>query len=987
MSDEFIETIWAQFAIETEDHLLAMEQILVAGERNGMGTQEVAALFRAVHSLKGLAKALDLLAMERVSHLSENLMGLVREGHAVLDVPMASLLLESVDALKDLREKAVQERVDGSAPALLLTRLQDAFVAAGATPLAVQPAAAAPLQAVAPLALHEDPDMLKFFMQLMADNTPALAALLAFHTKPEQLQGGSDVCLAAREALANMARAGQVMGFVRIEATADAILAQLPENGPITTSAYARLIEAMAQMQGLIRHLEQSLHANAGSDCLAQHLNVIQQAEFDRLVTRIALELDAVDTRAGAVPIEEEMAVLDSLTAANALLTCVFPDVRCHLLSLLEDVLRGAARGERGLSEAFVELAHASLSLVRQMWSRAIDGQLPAPLDPLWVQHDTLVEQVREYLLQDELGGGQPAEAVRSFIRTLSLSPELAQVLSQDNVRDLMAAVQDGWHVYEVTALLETSEDLSAEFLAWVHKRGRVITNRSVFIDGQSWYEMLLLSRAEHDEVQTELSSIDANGNLIKLKAASAQAQAGATPDDATASPVAVTAGAPARSSASGVIRVAGETLDSFMNQVGEMVLLRAQLNHIVTDPATAKLITELKGQLNYYTMGRRRGDAVLLKVYEMLQAQSRRLAEADAQIHSALSRLQERAMALRVVPVETVFNRFPRVVRDLAQAQGKRIRLDMSGQEVRIDKAMVEVLTDPLMHMVRNSVDHGIESPEERRAHGKNDEARISIKAMQQGNRVIVQVIDDGCGIDTEKVRQKAVERGLVKEADSLHLSREEIYNYLFLPGFSTAQKITETSGRGVGMDVVRNNVMRLGGSVHILSELGKGSTFSMEMPLSAAVQDVMLVSVAGQTMALPGRYVVEVIEIASDEVQTIKDRQAVLLRGSFLPLVELSSLLGFGDADAPEGKSLTAVVISNGQQMVGIVVDQMVGRRELFIKDIHPRLAQLPGVGGASILGDGRVVLILDGESLLRLAENARPAASRATPMLQAA
>ena len=329
--------------------------------------------------------------------------------------------------------------------------------------------------------------------------------------------------------------------------------------------------------------------------------------------------------------------------------------------------------------------------------------------------------------------------------------------------------------------------------------------------------------------------------------------------------------------------------------------------------------------------------------------------------------------MALRVVPMETVFKRFPRLVRDLAQSQGKRIRLDQTGQEVKIDKAMVEVLSDPLMHMVRNSADHGIESPEERRATGKSEEAQILINALQQGSRVIVQVSDDGRGIDTEKVRKKAVDRGLVKEADSLHLSQEEIFNFLFLPGFSTAEKVTETSGRGVGMDVVRNNVMRLGGKIHIKSELGKGSMFTLEMPLSAAVQEVMLVSVAGQTLALPGRYVAEVVEIENGSVQSVKGRQAVLLRGAFLPLVYMGDLLGFDRVATDKARYRAAVVVSNGQQMVGIEVDQMIGRRELFVKDIHPRLAALPGVGGASIMGDGKVVLILDGESLLRLAQSA--------------
>jgi len=418
---------------------------------------------------------------------------------------------------------------------------------------------------------------------------------------------------------------------------------------------------------------------------------------------------------------------------------------------------------------------------------------------------------------------------------------------------------------------------------------------------------------------------------------------------------------------------VAGETLDSFMNQIGEMVLLRAQLNYAINNDGSRDALISLKELASnvHATKENRETDNKLFNVFEAFELQYRKLVEVDALVQSALLRLQESAMSLRVVPMETVFKRFPRLVRDLAQLQGKRIRLDQSGQEVKIDKAMVEELSDPLMHMIRNSADHGIESPAERKAAGKPEEAHIHINAIQRGGRVLVQVSDDGRGIDVEKVRIKAVERGLIKAEESHQLSRDDIYNFMFIPGFSTAESVTETSGRGVGLDVVRNNVMRLGGSIHIKSEVGKGSTFTLEMPLSAAVQEVMLISVNGQTLAVPARYVNEVVEVENADIQSIKGREAVLLRGSFLPLVYMGDLLGFAGSHAHNARYRSAVVISNGQQMIGVEVDHIIGRRELFVKDIHHRLAALPGVGGASILGDGKVVLILDGEAILRLAE----------------
>jgi chemotaxis protein histidine kinase CheA len=352
--------------------------------------------------------------------------------------------------------------------------------------------------------------------------------------------------------------------------------------------------------------------------------------------------------------------------------------------------------------------------------------------------------------------------------------------------------------------------------------------------------------------------------------------------------------------------------LDQFMNQIGEMVLVRGQLAHIIGDQRVREGLHRLRHGQEGHLKDPQSQLADLQQVAESLDDQLRRLQETDALIQGALSRLQDSVMGLRVVPVELVFKRFPRMVRDLALAQGKQIRLELIGQEVKIDKAMVESLADPLLHMVRNSADHGVEKPEERRQAGKPDEAVIRIQAEQQGSRIMIRVIDDGKGIDPERVRRKAVDRGLVKEEDSLQMSKEDILSFIFRPAFSTADVVTETSGRGVGMDVVRTSVMRLGGTIHLDSEVGRGTTFTMQMPLSAAVQEVLLVNTANQTMAIPGRYVAELVEVSPDEYQTVKGRTAILLRGNFLPIVRLEEVLGYPPAEKQSHRYV--VVLSDG-------------------------------------------------------------------------
>lgn len=416
-------------------------------------------------------------------------------------------------------------------------------------------------------------------------------------------------------------------------------------------------------------------------------------------------------------------------------------------------------------------------------------------------------------------------------------------------------------------------------------------------------------------------------------------------------------------------LRVSGETLDQFMSQIGEMVSIRGMLNHAIQ---AEEILPVLNG---FRQLVEDRADAIggeseqMLEHIELILSKFSKVRQVDQKLHGVLGQLQDSALALRVVPMETVFKRFPRVVRDTSRALGKRVKLHLSGQEVRIDKAMVEVLNDPLMHMIRNSVDHGIESPHERSEKGKPETARVELAASQRGNWAIVQVIDDGKGLDVERIAAKAVANGLVCEEELERYSKDQILNFIFQPGFSTAEVVTETSGRGVGMDVVRDSIVKLGGDITIESELGLGTTFSLRLPLSAAIQETLLVNTSGQTMAIPERYVSELIEVKASDLQSCKGNEAVFLRNSFLPIYHLGPLLGFKEMDE-ELEDMVVIIISDGKHRIGLIVDRSYQRQELFIKDIHEQLTQLPGVGGASILGDGRVVLILDVEDLFKLA-----------------
>lgn len=414
-------------------------------------------------------------------------------------------------------------------------------------------------------------------------------------------------------------------------------------------------------------------------------------------------------------------------------------------------------------------------------------------------------------------------------------------------------------------------------------------------------------------------------------------------------------------------IRVPTETLDLFMNEIGELALAISRFEHARRNDPVAELIASLTPDLQ----DRQPRMAEIRRQLEAASSEQRdHYSDAGRRLRESLIRLQENALALRVVPMETVFKRFPRPVRDLAHAKNKKVRLVFQGREVRIDKTMIEILTDPLMHMLRNSVDHGIETREERLRLNKPEEALITLKARQQGNRIIVQISDDGQGIDTHRVLTKAMEQGLVTAADSHGLSEEQILQFIFAPGFSTASQVSETSGRGVGMDVVRTNIDQLGGTIVVKSEAGKGCVFTIQLPLSAALQEVLEVETGREVLAIPKRQIEESISVNETEVHRVNGHSALLWKGAFLPLIRLDAILRLphSEANIPDPDRHAVIVVAESGRMA-LEVDRIRGYSDLFVKDVHPCITAIPAIGGAALLGNGRVVLIVDVDDLFEL------------------
>jgi len=390
-------------------------------------------------------------------------------------------------------------------------------------------------------------------------------------------------------------------------------------------------------------------------------------------------------------------------------------------------------------------------------------------------------------------------------------------------------------------------------------------------------------------------------------------------------------------------IRVEVKRLDHLMNLIGELVLSKNRLLKIYDD------VEE-----------RYEGEKFLEELNQVVSAVS--LVTTDLQIA---------VMKTRMLPVSKVFNRFPRLVRDLSRDLNKDIDLILSGEETELDKSIVEEIGDPLVHMIRNSCDHGVENPATRLAAGKTEKGTVNLKAYNEGNQIVIEIKDDGAGMDADFLKMKALEKNIITDREADNMSDKEAYGLIFRPGFSTAAKVTGVSGRGVGMDVVKTNIEKLNGIIDIESELGRGSTFKLKIPLTLAIMQALLVSTQEEYFAIPLSSVLETVRVSMDEIYTIEGKNVLKLRDEVLSLVKLSDMFGV-DEVFDNGEHAYVVVIGLAESKLGIVVDGLVGQEEIVIKSMGDYLKGIEGIAGATIRGDGGVTLITDVAAMMHLAKD---------------
>ena len=541
----------------------------------------------------------------------------------------------------------------------------------------------------------------------------------------------------------------------------------------------------------------------------------------------------------------------------------------------------------------------------------------------------------------------------------------LTAELSETDIKKLKEAVQSGQHVYGMTVFVQKDCLLKAAraFLVFkaVEEFAQIIVYNpssqdiederfefdfSIYFVTEEPVDKIVAAAKNVSEIanvvadEMKLSDIThedaetATGETTAPAVAATEPKAAPAPAAAASTQAATAKKQAAKPVTSRTVRVDIEKLDALMNQVSELIIAKNSLVSLSS--------SEIGIQNQSY------------------QEQIEYLERITTSLH-------ESVMKVRMVPIESVVNKFPRMIRDLSRKLGKKMELTMSGEETELDRTVVDQIGDPLQHLLRNSADHGLESAEIRKERGKPETGSINLKAFQEGNNVIIEVSDDGNGIDTDKVKAKAIERGIVTPEQAENLSQKEIIDFLFMPSFSMAKQITDISGRGVGLDVVKSNIEALGGDVEVKSKFGVGSVFTVRLPLTLAIIQALMVEIADEKYAIALGSISNIEDIPVSDIKYVEAKEVINLRGVVIPIIRLNQILDIA-APEEEPESLTVVIVQKGEKQVGLVVDNLIGQQEIVIKSLGKFINNSTKIiSGATILGDGEVALILDVNTLM--------------------
>ncbi len=659
-------------------------------------------------------------------------------------------------------------------------------------------------------------------------------------------------------------------------------------------------------------------------------------AEANEILEALGRDLLVLDERRGQ---EADPDLLNGVfRAAHSLkgLSGMFgQDSIARLAHQTEDLLDGLRLGKVALDDALLDALIETLDLFNALLAEAAEEREGPAQEVAIAQADRL-----QRLL------GPAVASAADPLDTLGLDPQMRAVFTEYEEHRLRENVKRGVALYRVRAvfsLADFDQGLAA-LNAKLKPLGEVISTLPSSQPGDEStiaFDLVFGSAKEQGELE---AAVEEQKGLVTLMTPAATARPRPAPlanDREVSGPQLRALDAPrtpetSLRSLTQTVRVDIGRLDGLMNAVGELLLIKSNIQQLAEGARQAAA-----------------GSAPLPKLW------GQELFKESRALERKLDELQKGILEVRMVPLGQVFDKLSRLVRRIVRESGKEIDFDLAGGDVELDKLIVEELSDPLMHLLRNAIDHGVESPEARVKAGKPRRAVVRLKARQQGNHVVLEVGDDGAGMNEERIREVAIERNVVTVAQAEGLERRELLNLVFIPGFSTRASVSELSGRGVGLDVVKTNLARLSGIIDIDSRRGQGTTFTLTLPLTLAIIRALVVEVSGRTWAVPLNSVMEIVQVTTPELRSIEKKEVFSLRGQTVPFVRLSRVFGLPETKLEKHQ---VVIVGLAQARVGLAVDQLLGQQDIVTKPLGGRLRSVPGVAGATDLGNRRTVLVLD-------------------------
>ncbi len=980
MVDHTKNELWQAFFTEVSEQLDNLELILV--DPDAVQRADIHQLFRDFHTIKSSCAMMDFFSMERIAHASEDYLDLIRKGRASLDTESIAVLLQGIDWLKTQLQIT---RNSGEAPTenpVLHKTLLD--IAASIIAATTQAGPVTPKD---------------------KQTEDVLSSLTEYHLSDDELTEFSSACreellaslaadadpVKAKRSLNKLVAICNLVGFTALSSLLKKYIKLK------TANEIRRSQETVSDILDRLQTIEHLYQADCGSAALHTLFLDALFPDFAQSSGRLEFILDAMEEHsADENPILQCETLLHSLSIYASLFG--FHQLKNFYRYTLQTI-RSIRRGDiPDRKSAFYALRQAfDFPAAEQLHA----GETPAFRENLQQRQADLNVGIAQSLYS--AGHDHARETIANILEIDNITLDL---LMPGSLTELYSLVQAGKPLSDIVLDMDCDPALMDRLIQTITETASIIHNRSVFNESPALHKDLALNpknndftssfcflvapTGDHASLVTALNSIDTHGTYFRANALRYRNDIVAQSATAKPTPAPVTQPRPATLNAT--LRIESQTLDNLVTQVGEMIMIRNMMAHAIHDPHIDETLVHCMRTLetgNTASLHKASAKTNTALSPDVSNVQANQLAlqtmnafiqtiqSVNGRMLNAISAIQARILDLRVIPIASVFDRIPQLVRKMAETQQKDIRLVITGKEVRIDKGMVDILMEPLIHLVRNCIDHGIESPTERLRNSKSAQATLTLSAFQEGSTLVITIADDGRGINVGMIRDSAIRKGFINVTDAL--TDAETYKLIFLPGFSTAETITETSGRGVGMDVVITRINYIGGDVDVQSKPGHGTRFTLKLPLSAAIQGVVLINTEDRLYAMPQNSVIEVVPVKQDDLQLLHGQSVLRLRDRVIPAFRLNDLVL--QRGAPAGQALyfepltitgTAqiMILQQGTQRIAVQVDTIEGREDVFIRGLHKDLRSLHSLSGAAVLGNGKLVFILNSAHLMQQA-----------------